>query len=110
MQRLVAVARPHDARVQASQDQRVPQVVDEERQDLRVVQAREEHGIERRQVGHVAGRAAVPMIGPDLPLAAHEGFLHRSHLAGVQDVTHDREPVDVELGQRLFAIGHDDAS
>ena len=23
---------------------------------------------------------------------------------------HDREPVDVELGQRLFAIGHDDAS
>ena len=75
-----------------------------------MVQAREEHRIQGGQVGHVAGRAAVPVIGAHLALAAHQGFLHRRHPAGVEDVGHDRESVDVELGQRLFAIGHDDAS
>ena len=71
-----------------------------------MVQAREEHRVQGRQVGHVPGRTTVPMIGAHLALAPHQGSLHRRHLAGVQHVVDHREPVDVELGQRLFVIGH----
>ena len=103
---LLAVPRPHDAGVEAAEDQAGAEEVLEDGQGPGMVDGRPEHGVQGGQVGHVPGRAPVAVVGADLPLAADEGPPHLRRLRGREHRLEDGEAVDVDLLHRLLDLGH----
>ena len=106
VQVLEAVAGADDARVEAAQNQRGLEKVFEDGQDARVVDALVEDAIHDREVGHVAGRAAVGVFGAVLLFAADQGLAHGSGGVGIEDIFEQGEAVEFDFLDGLFAFVH----
>jgi len=106
VQVLEAVAGADDARVETAQNQRGLEKVFEDGQDAGVVNALVEDAIHDREVGHVAGRAAMSVFGAVLLFAADQSLAHGRGRVGVEDVFEQGEAVDFDFLDGLFEFVH----
>ena len=78
----------------------------EDGQDARVVDTLVEDAIHDREVGHVAGRAAMGVFGAVLLFAADQGLAHGRGRVGIEDAFEQGEAVDFDFLDGLFAFVH----
>src|SRR5262245_20136466 len=101
METLRRVAGPHDARIQARENELAPHRRLEQRKDPRMVDASKVEGIVRRQVGDVTG----PAVEDEIFAMAFEqpliGGAELANFVGGQDIADQREAVSLDLEKQL---------
>ena len=97
MQALRALAGPDDPCVQRAEDHLGAHHRLDVGQNGGVIDDRQEHGVERHEVGEVTGRAAVAVLDADLEHLLDDEIAHPSGFGRIEDVGDHREAPDLKF-------------